>query len=56
MNQQAIGLLEAVKSTMNTISVVGITNQDKFVGCYNAINTAIQQLSEVPKQEEKRDG
>lgn len=56
MNQQAIVLLEAVQSTMNTISVVGINNQDKFVGCYNAINTAIQQLKEAPKQEEKSDG
>ena len=56
MNQQAIVLLEAVKSTMNTISVVGINNQDKFVGCYNAINTAIQQLKNPPDQEGKNDG
>ena len=54
--EQAITLLEAVKSTMNTISVVGINNQDKFVGCYNAIETAIRQLKETPKQEEKNDG
>lgn len=54
--EQAIALLEAVKSTMNTISVVGINNQDKFVGCYNAINTAIQQLKNPPDQEGKNDG
>lgn len=54
--EQAIALLEAVRSTMNTISVVGINNQDKFVGCYNAINAAIQQLKEAPKQEEQNDG
>ena len=56
MGSQAIALLEAVKSTMNTISVVGINNQDKFVGCYNAINTAIQQLKNPSEQEEKNDG
>lgn len=33
-------LLSAVVSTMDTISVVGIDNQDKFVGCANAIRTA----------------
>lgn len=54
--EQAITLLEAVKSTMNTISVVGINNQDKFVGCYNAISAAIQQLKEATNQEEKSDG
>lgn len=39
-----IELLEAVVSTMDTIPVVGINNQDKFVGCANAIRTAIRQL------------
>ena len=32
-----ISLLEAVYSTMNTISVEGIDNQDKFVGCANVV-------------------
>lgn len=52
MNQKSINLLEAVLTTMNTISVTGIDNQDKFVGCYNAINTVIKQLTEVPEREE----
>lgn len=41
---EIISLLEAVVSTMDTIPVVGIDNQDKFVGCANAIRTAIRQL------------
>ena len=40
----AINLLEAVRATMDTISVVGIENQDKFVGCANAIQTVSQTL------------
>lgn len=49
---EIISLLEAVVSTMDTIPVAGIDNQDKFVGCANAIRTAIRQLraerSETP--------
>ena len=40
----AINLLNAVRSTMDTISVTGIENQDKFVGCANAIQTVSQTL------------
>ena len=39
-----INLLEAIVSTMGTISVVGIENQDKFVGCANAIRSVIRSL------------
>lgn len=39
-----IDLLEAVVSTMDTISVVGLDNQDKFVGCANAIRSVIRSL------------
>ena len=39
-----IDLLEAVVSTMDTIPVVGIENQDKFVGCANAIRSVIRSL------------
>ena len=50
--ENLISLLEAVYSTMDSISVSGIENQDKFVGCANAIRTAIRQLraerSETP--------
>lgn len=39
-----IELLEAVVSTMDTIPVTGIDNQDKFLGCANAVRTAIREL------------
>ena len=40
----AINLLDAVRATMDTIAVSGIENQDKFVGCANAIQTVSQTL------------
>jgi len=46
----AINLLEAVRSTMDTISVVGIENQDKFVGCANAIQTVSQTLGKFVQE------
>lgn len=55
----AINLLDAVRSTMDTISVAGIENQDKFVGCANAIRTVSQTLGkfigEQQPKEEKRE-
>lgn len=50
-----IDLLEAVVSTMNTIPVVGIDNQDKFVGCANAIKTVIRQLQAVQPEKPTQD-
>lgn len=44
--KQAINLLSAVVSTMDTISVVGIDNQDKFVGCAQAVKTVTKQISD----------
>lgn len=44
--KQAINLLSAVVSTMDTISVTGIDNQDKFVGCAMSIRTAEKQISD----------
>lgn len=58
----AINLLEAVHFTMDTISVAGINNQDKFVGCANAIKRASQMLEQVveenrtPEVKEEDDG
>lgn len=40
----AINILVAVRTTMDTISVAGIENQDAFVGCANAIHTVSQTL------------
>ena len=50
----AINLLEAVRATMDTISVVGIDNQDKFVGCANAIQTVSQTLGKFLQEAESK--
>ena len=50
-----VNLLRAVVATMETISVVGIDNQDKFVGCANAIKTVIQKLEQLPTAEKKEE-
>lgn len=46
-----ISLLEAVVSTLDTIPVIGIDAQDKFVGCANAIRSVIRSLREVQQAE-----
>ena len=43
--KQAINLLQSIEATMDTISVVGIDNQDKFVGCAQAVKTVAQHIS-----------
>ena len=53
--KQAINLLSAVVSTMDTISVTGIDNQDKFVGCAMSIETAKKQISDYIASSEKED-
>lgn len=58
--KNAISLLNSVKSTMNTIFVVGIDNQDKFVGCATAVSrvadliTKYIQLQEAADQEREK--
>ena len=44
--KQAINLLCTVEATMDTISVTGIDNQDKFVGCAQAVKTVAKQISD----------
>lgn len=46
-----INLLRNVITTMDTISVTGIDNQDKFVGCANAILTATKHLEQLAEQQ-----
>lgn len=56
---EALGILAAVVSTMDTISVTGIDNQDKFVGCAQAVKTVAHQISDYiasSKKEEETDG
>ena len=50
---EIINLLSRIGATMETISVVGIDNQDKFVGCANAIKTVIRKLKQLPAAEQK---
>lgn len=50
-----INLLSSVVATMETISVVGIDNQDKFVGCATAIKTVIRKLEQLPAAEKKEE-
>lgn len=52
--QSTINLLRKVISTMNTISVTGIDNQDKFVGCANALQTAVTRLEQLASQEHEK--
>lgn len=52
--QSTINLLRKVISTMNTISVTGIDNQDKFVGCANALQTAVTRLEQLTAQEREK--
>ena len=52
--KQAINLLCTVEATMDTISVTGIDNQDKFVGCAMSIRTAAKQISDYIASAEAR--
>ena len=54
--ENLISLLEAVYSTMNTISVEGIDNQDKFVGCANVVKNDDKKLREMNETKEETDG
>nr|DAZ46798.1 MAG TPA: hypothetical protein [Caudoviricetes sp.] len=50
---EIINLLSRIGATMETISIVGIDNQDKFVGCATAIKTVIRKLEQMPAAEKK---
>ena len=54
--KQVINLLYSVASTMDTISVVGIDNQDKFVGCANVVKNVANKLREMNETKEETDG
>lgn len=53
---ELISLLEAVYSTMDSISVSGIDNQDKFVGCANVVKNVAQKLKEMNVTKEEENG
>ena len=50
--ENLISLLEAVYSTMDTISIEGIDNADKFVGCANVVKNVASKLREMKREEE----
>lgn len=50
-----ISLLNRVCQTMESISVVGVDNQDKFVGCANAIKMVIRKLEQLSTAEKKEE-
>ena len=52
---ETINLLSRVVATMETISIVGIDNQDKFVGCATAIKTVMAKLEQLPAAEKKEE-
>ena len=62
--KKAVSLLDSVYLTMDTISVTGIDNQDKFVGCAQAVKTVAKQISDyiasaeacTEKKEDASDG
>lgn len=54
--ENLISLLEAVYSTMETISIEGIDNADKFVGCANVVKNVAKKLREMSEAKEETDG
>lgn len=57
--KSATNLLKSVMQTMDTISVSGLDNQDKFVGCAQAIQRAMEIVNKCisdNEKEEKTDG
>lgn len=53
--EKTINLLKAVRMTMDGIDVRGIDNQDKFVGCANAIMTAVHDLEKLAAAAEQEE-
>lgn len=52
--KQAINLLNSVYLTMDTIPITRIDNQDKFVGCAQAVVVASKHISDyIASVEEK---
>lgn len=59
--KSATNLLKSVMQTMDTISVSGLDNQDKFVGCAQAIQRVLEMVSKYisdndNEKEEKANG
>ena len=51
--KSATNLLKSVMHTMDTISVSGLDNQDKFVGCAQAIQRSMEMVNKYISDNEK---
>lgn len=51
--KSATNLLKSVMQTMDTISVSGLDNQDKFVGCAQAIQRSMEMVNKYISEAEK---
>lgn len=57
--KSATNLLKSVMQTMDTITISGLDNQDKFVGCAQAIQRVLEMVNKYisgNEKEEKADG
>lgn len=53
--KSATNLLKSVMQTMDTISISGLDNQDKFVGCAQAIQRVLEMVSKYISDNEKEE-
>jgi hypothetical protein len=53
--KSATNLLKSVMQTMDTISVSGLDNQDKFVGCAQAIQRVLELVNKYISDNEKEE-
>ena len=53
--KSATNLLKSVMQTMDTISVSGLDNQDKFVGCAQAIQRVLEMVNKYISDNEKEE-
>lgn len=53
--KSATNLLKSVMQTMDTISISGVDNQDKFVGCAQAIQRVLEMVSKYISDNEKEE-
>lgn len=53
--KSATNLLRSVMQTMDTITISGLDNQDKFVGCAQAIQRVLELVSKYISDNEKEE-
>lgn len=50
--EEIITLISRVIGTLDTIPVCGIDNQDKFVGCCQALRSVRSKLAQLPEEKD----